>query len=79
MSFLDRAKDMLDQHDEKVDDALGKVGEFAKGKFAGHDTQIDGMIDKAQEMTGAGDTTRTAEGPVADGERPPVAVPPTRP
>ena len=57
MSFMDRAKDLLDQHDDKVDQALDKVGEAAKARFAGHDEQIDGLIDQAQQRTGAGDTT----------------------
>jgi hypothetical protein len=60
MSFMDRAKDLLDQHDDKVDQALDKVGEMAKQRFAGHDAQIDGLIDQAQQRTGAGDTTQPA-------------------
>ena len=55
--FLDKAKEMIDQHDEQVDQALDKAGELAKDKFAGHDAQIDGLIDQAQR-TGAGDTTQ---------------------
>lgn len=57
MGFMDKAKDLLDQHDDKVDAALEKAGEMAKSRFAGHDEQIDMGIDKLQEMTG-GDTTR---------------------
>jgi len=56
MGFMDKAKDLLNQHDEQVDQALEHGGEIAKGKFAGHDAQIDGAVDRAQEMTGAGDT-----------------------
>ena len=67
MGLFDRAKDLLNQHDEQVDQALEKGGELAKDKFAGHDTQIDGAIDKAQEMTGAGDTV-----PDAPADRPPA-------
>ena len=66
MSFLDKAKDLLNQHDDKVDQALDKAGEMGKQKFAGHDGQIDGLIDQAQQRTGAGDTTQA----------PPVVVPP---
>jgi len=69
MDFLNKAKDLIDQHDEQVDQALEKAGEFAKTKFAGHDEQIDGAIDKAQEMTGQGDTTRPAAPPA---EQPPA-------
>lgn len=54
---MDKAKDMLNQHDDKVDQALDKAGEAAKRRFAGHDEQIDGLVDRAQDMTGAGDTT----------------------
>lgn len=69
MSFLDKAKELLNQHDDKVDQALDKGGEMAKQKFAGHDGQIDGLIDQAQERTGAGDTTQA----------PPPAAPPAAP
>lgn len=58
MSFLDKAKDMLNQHDDKVDQGLDKVGEAAKGRFAGHEGHIDSAIDQAQQRTGAGDTTQ---------------------
>jgi hypothetical protein len=69
MSFLDKAKELLDQHDEQVDQALEHGGEFAKGRFAGHDAQIDGAVDKAQEMTGAGDTVPDNPPPPAPPER----------
>lgn len=71
MSFLDKAKELLDQHDDKVDQALDKGGEYAKGRFAGHDEQIDGLVDQAQQRTGAGDTTQ-APPPAA----PPAEAPP---
>jgi hypothetical protein len=58
MGFMDKAKELLDQHDDKVDAALDKAGELAKSRFAGHDEQIDTAVDKLQEMTGGGDTTR---------------------
>jgi ABC-type transporter Mla subunit MlaD len=60
MDFLNRAKGLIDQHDEQVDQALDKAGEFAKTRFAGHDQQIDQAVDKAQELSGQGDTTRPA-------------------
>ena len=69
MSFMDRAKDMLDQHDDKVDQALDQAGEAAKGRFAGHDAHIDGVVDQAQQRTGAGDTT-AATGPGTAGGAP---------
>lgn len=58
MGFMDKAKDLLNQHDDKVDQALDKAGEAAKARFAGHDEQIDSLVDRAQETTGAGDTTQ---------------------
>ncbi len=71
MSFLDKAKELLDQHDDKVDQGLDKAGDLAKTKFAGHDQQIDAVIDQAQQRTGAGDTTQ-APPPAA----PPAEAPP---
>jgi antitoxin protein of toxin-antitoxin system len=58
MGFMDKAKQLLGQHDDKVDQGLDKGGEMAKERFAGHDEQIDQGVDKLQEMTGEGDTTR---------------------
>jgi hypothetical protein len=57
MGFMDKAKELLNQHDDKVDQALDKAGDMAKERFEGHDEQIDQGVDKLQEMTGAGDTT----------------------
>ncbi len=68
MSFLDKAKELIDQHDEQVDQGLDKAGDLAKERFAGHDGQIDGAIDQAQQRTGAGDTTQV----------PPPVAPPQR-
>lgn len=65
MSFLDKAKELADQHDEQVDQGLDKAGDLGKERFAGHDAQVDGVIDQAQQRTGAGDTTQVppAEAP----------------
>ena len=59
MSFLDKAKDFLDKHDEQVDKALDKIGEVADER-TGHKytSQIDKGVDEAQKRTGDGDTTR---------------------
>ena len=67
MSFMDRAKDLLNQHDDKVDQALDRAGDAAKARFAGHDTHIDGLVDQAQQRTGAGDTTAATGPGVAGG------------
>lgn len=57
MSFLDKAKDFVDQHDEQVDKLLEKAGEQIDertgNKYTSH---IDKGVDMAQERTGAGDT-----------------------
>jgi hypothetical protein len=57
MSFLDKAKDFLDKHDEQVDQALEKIGDEADKrtghKYTGH---IDRGVDEAQKRTGDGDT-----------------------
>ena len=59
MSFLDKAKDMLHKHDDKVDQLLEKAGDEADkrtgGKYSGH---IDKAVDEAQKRTGEGDTVR---------------------
>ncbi|WP_238013147.1 antitoxin [Dactylosporangium sp. AC04546] len=58
-SFFDKVKDLADQHDDKVDAALEKVGdqidERTGNKYSDH---IDKAVDAAQERTGDGDTTR---------------------
>lgn len=58
MGFLDKAKELLGQHDDKVDQGLEKAGEVAKEKLPGHDEQVDKVVDIAQEKTGEGDTTQ---------------------
>lgn len=76
MSFLDKAKELLNQHDDKVDQALDKAGEMAKGRFAGHEGQIDSLTGKAKDMTGGGDTTQAPPPPA---EQPPAEQPPAPP
>jgi hypothetical protein len=69
MGFMDKAKDLLNQHDDKVDQGLDKAGEHAKGRFAGHEEHIDKGVDHLQGATGGGDTTQAP--PPAEGEQPP--------
>ncbi|WP_300016803.1 antitoxin [Pseudonocardia sp.] len=81
MSFLDKAKDLLNQHDDKVDQALDKAGEAAKERFTGHDSQIDNLVDQAQQRTGEGDTTQAPppaanEGAPGEGQPQHGEVPP---
>jgi hypothetical protein len=57
MSFLDKAKEFADKHDDKVDQILEKVGDEVDKrtghKYTGH---IDRGVDEAQKRTGDGDT-----------------------
>jgi hypothetical protein len=57
MSFMDKAKDFLDKHDEQVDQALEKIGDEVD-KRTGHKytSQIDKGVDEAQKRTGEGDS-----------------------
>lgn len=68
MGFIDKAKELLTKHDDKVDQGLDKAGEMAKNRMPGHDEQIDQGVDRLQRMTGAGDTTEHQ----APGESPPA-------
>jgi hypothetical protein len=55
--FMDKAKDVADQHDEQVDQALDKGGDAADQKTGGkYDQQIDRGVDTAQQRTGDGDS-----------------------
>ncbi len=57
MGFLDKAKDLLGQHDDKVDDAIEKAGDVVDDKTADkYDGQVDQAQDFLQEKTGEGDT-----------------------
>ena len=57
MSFMDKAKDFADDHDEQVDQGLQKAGdqvdERTGDKYA---KQVDRGVDEAQKRTGEGDT-----------------------
>jgi hypothetical protein len=64
--FVNKAKGLADQHDEQVDQGLDRAGDAAKERFAGHDGQVDSVVDRAQQYTGAGDTTAVA--PVEGGD-----------
>jgi hypothetical protein len=55
--FMDKAKEFADKHDEQIDKALEKAGDFANDKTGGkYSEQIDRGVDTAQERTGEGDT-----------------------
>jgi hypothetical protein len=60
-SFFDKVKDLADQHDEKVDQALDKIGDVVDDKTGNkYSDHIDKGVDFAQEHTGEGDTTKPA-------------------
>ncbi|HET6482328.1 MAG TPA: antitoxin [Actinoplanes sp.] len=57
MSFLNKAKNFLDKHDDKVDQALEKIGdEVDKRTGHKHSANIDKAVDEAQKRTGTGNT-----------------------
>jgi antitoxin protein of toxin-antitoxin system len=57
MSFLDKAKDLANKHDEQVDQGLEKAGDQIDQRTGGkHSDQIDKGVDQAQARTGQGDT-----------------------
>ncbi|GAA1221578.1 antitoxin [Pseudonocardia alaniniphila] len=71
MGLMEKIRELLHQHDDKVDQGIEKAGEMAKSKVEGHDEQIDQAVDKLQQMTGDGDTTE----PKPPGTAPPDATP----
>lgn len=55
--FLNRARDLADQHDDKVDQVLEQVGDQINERTGGqHSEIVDRVIDEAQSRTGDGDT-----------------------
>ncbi|MDN5861384.1 MAG: antitoxin, partial [Pseudonocardia sp.] len=44
-----KAGELLNEHGDKVEDAVDKVAEIAKEKF-GHGEQIDMAVDKVKDM-----------------------------
>ncbi|MEV4138944.1 antitoxin [Dactylosporangium sp. NPDC049742] len=59
MGLIDKAKDLVGKHDDKVDEGIEKAGEQADKRTGGKYTeQIDKGVDAAQQRTGQGDTRR---------------------
>jgi hypothetical protein len=53
MGFLDKAKDLLGQHEEKVEGAIDKVAEVVDEKTGGkYADQIDKGVDAAKGFVG---------------------------
>ncbi|OLT15334.1 hypothetical protein BJF80_10775 [Serinicoccus sp. CUA-874] len=47
MGFMDKAKDMAGQHDEKVDQGVEQAGDFVDDKTGGKHSE---QVDKAQDF-----------------------------
>ena len=77
--FVNKAKELADQHDDKVDQGLEQAGELAKKRLAGHESQVDGLVEKAQAYTGEGNTlaapAEAAPATPAEGVEPAQEVP----
>jgi hypothetical protein len=59
MSFMDKAKDFADQHDEQVDQGLEKAGDQVDQRTGDkYSSQIDKGVDEAQKRSGEGDTVQ---------------------
>ena len=57
MGFLDDAKKFIDEHDDKVDQAIEKAGDMVDEKTGGqYADKVDKVQDIAEEKTGDGDT-----------------------
>jgi hypothetical protein len=57
MSFMDKAEDFADKHDEQVDQGLEKAGDQVDKRTGDkYSAQIDKGVDQAQARTGEGDT-----------------------
>jgi len=55
--FVEKAKDMAGQQDDKVDQGMERAGDMADERTGGqYGEQIDKGVDMGQERTGAGDT-----------------------
>jgi len=71
MGLLDKARELLGKHDDKVDQAIDKVGEVAKEKFQGHEEQIDKVTQMGKDYNfSGGEPAAEAEPPVE--EQPPA-------
>jgi hypothetical protein len=74
MGLMDKAKELLNQHDDKVDQGIDKLGEMAGKKF-GHENEIGMGAEQLKRMTGEGDTTAAPPPAPAEGQAPPPPAP----
>jgi MT0933-like antitoxin protein len=59
MSFMDKAKDFAEEHDEQVDQGVQKAGDQVNKRTGDkYDQQVDKGVDMAQQRTGQGDTAQ---------------------
>ena len=59
MGIFDKAKDLVNEHDEQVDAAIEKAGDVVDEKTGGKfESQVDQAQDLLQEKTGEGDTAQ---------------------
>ena len=65
MGIFDKMKDLADQHADKVEDALDKVGDLVDDKTGGKYTdQIDKGVEKAKGFVGEDEAAeRTGDEP----------------
>lgn len=55
-SMFDKAQDLADQHDDKVDNAIERVGDQVEQRTGDHGGMVDKGVDFIQGRTGDGDT-----------------------
>ena len=57
--FFDKAKDLLAENSDTVEDVVDKIAGIVDDKTGGkHSEHIDKAVDAAQQHTGDGDTTK---------------------
>jgi hypothetical protein len=72
--FANKAKDFADQHDEQVDKGLDRAGDEAGKRLGGHESQVDGLVDRGKQSTTAAPAD-AAPGTPAEGDEPAGEVP----
>ncbi|MBB4686869.1 antitoxin [Amycolatopsis jiangsuensis] len=60
----DKATGALRDNSEKIEQGLDKAAQFAKSRVAGHDSKIDGGVEKAKDLLGK------VSGKPEDGDQP---------
>ncbi len=50
-----KAKDLAEEHGDKLDGVVDKVADLAKDRVEGHDDQIDSAADKVKGLLGQPD------------------------